>query len=537
MFSQLQFMRLRAAEKALRDGHLDEAYRLASSADLCRHKRAAAVLASLSEKFLERARLAYRDDRFTEAMMDLDRAQVGGQLLSEIEELRGYVKVVAAERQRQDHSRHRRIDAAQKRIERGSLAAGRDLLDQAGENDVAAKEMRRKVDQRVEDVSRNIAHAEKLLKAGQLGDAVQRIRRAKTIDSQSEALAQLEAKVCAAVLNNATDALREGNLHRASSELACLGDLGESRPDRRELSELLTVAADAGQSLKRQAYGDVKQQAMRLARKLPKVRWLEKVVEQLSTIEQLQSELAAGPLGDRVSLGPNAMASINRHSRPAAALDDTAVMPGIREPARTRDDKLLLLVDGGGSYLIVRSPQASVGRAATSTPADVPLLSDIAERHANVARVDDGYFIFSAKDIEVNRKMTKHELLRDGDRIVLGKKAKFTFRLPSRRSTTAMLDLSDTTKMPNDVRRVVLLDHHATIGSGSKAHITCRHAGPTLVLFERDGGLWVRAKSDGHVDTEAKPLQVGESVEIAGLTMVLERWRMGTPGPSLGPRP
>jgi hypothetical protein len=529
MFSQLQFMRLRAAEKALRDGRIDEAYRLASAPDLREHKRSVAVIASLGEKFLERAREHYRNDKFTEAMMDLDRAQAGGYAPAEVDELRGYVKVVSAEQQRQDVSRHRRIDAVQKRIERGSLAAGRDILEQAGEHDVEAKDLRRKVDERAGDASRNVEHAERLLKAGQLSEAAQRVRRARTIDAQSEAVAQIEARVCDAVLKNAANALREGNLHRASNELACLGDLGKSLPQRRELNELLAIAVEAGQCFSRHAYGEAKQKAMSLARKLPKARWVEKAVQDLSELEQLHTDLAAGPLADRVNI---ARSGIEQRKKPAtkpASLDDTAGMPALGQQGRGHD-KLLLLVDGGGSYLIVRSPQASIGRAASDTPADVPLFSDVAERHANVARVDDGYFIFSAKDIEVGRRMTKHELLRDGDRVVLGKKAKFTFRLPSRRSTTAVLDLSDTTKMPNDVRRVVLLDHHATIGSGSKAHITCRHLGPTLVLFERDGGLWIRAKSDGHVDTEAKPLNLGESIEIAGVSMVLQPWQAKAPG-------
>lgn len=530
MFSQLQFMRLRAAEKALRDGRIDEAYRLASAPDLREHKRGAAILAALNTKFLERARKHYRDDKFTEAMMDLDRAEAGGTELPEAKELRGYVKVVAAEQQRQNHSRHCRIDAAQQRIERGSLAAGRDLLEKAGPNDVVAKELRRQVDERAGDASRNVEHAERLLKAGQLSEAAQRIRRAKTIDAQGEAIARVEAQICDAVIKNASEALRDGNLHRASTELACLGDLGESLPARRELSELLTVAAEAGHCFARHAYGEAKRKVMSLSRKLPKARWTGNVVDELAKLEQLHTDLASGPLADRISVVRSVIGAGKNPGGRSRMLDETAALPGLGAPGGQGHDKLLLLVDGGGSYLIVRSPQVSIGRAASETPADVPLFSDVAERHANVARVDDGYFIFSAKDIEVGRRMTKHELLRDGDRVILGKKAKFTFRLPSRRSTTAVLDLSDTTKMPNDVRRVVLLDHHATVGSGSKAHITCRHAGPTLVLFERDGGLWIRAKSDGHVDTEARPLAMGESTEVGGVSMVLEPWQATKPG-------
>jgi hypothetical protein len=171
-----------------------------------------------------------------------------------------------------------------------------------------------------------------------------------------------------------------------------------------------------------------------------------------------------------------------------------------------------------------------MGRVACENPADVPIFSDLAERHANISRVDEDYFLFSAKDVEVGGKKTKHQLLRDGDRILLGRKAKLTFRMPTRTSATATLELSDSTKMPQDVRRVVLFHQHATIGQSANAHIYCRHAAPPLVLYERGGSLWIRPKSDGHVDREAKELPLGEPVEIGGVRLVLEPWQLRLPG-------
>ena len=187
-------------------------------------------------------------------------------------------------------------------------------------------------------------------------------------------------------------------------------------------------------------------------------------------------------------------------------------------------EKLLLLVDGGGSFLLVRGMAASVGRAAAEHPADVPIFSDLAERHLNVTRVEDDYFAFATKEVEIGGHRTLHTLLRDGDRMVLGRKAKLTFRLPSRRSASAVLELSDTTKMPNDVRRVILFDRAAMIGFGPTAHIPCRHAGSPLVLFERNGAFWVRRQDDGHVDTAARELPLGETIEVGGVSMVLRPW-------------
>ena len=79
MFTQLQFVRLRAAERALQGGRLDEAHRLATAPDLFHHRRARAVRSALGEKLYQRAREHFRADRFTEALLDLDRAEAGAQ--------------------------------------------------------------------------------------------------------------------------------------------------------------------------------------------------------------------------------------------------------------------------------------------------------------------------------------------------------------------------------------------------------------------------------------------------------------------------
>ena len=94
MFGQLVFARLKAAEKALKDGRLDEAYRLTTAPDLREHRRAVAVLEKLAERFLDRARQHYRADRCTEALRDLDKATTAGVKLEEIQELRRQVLVV-----------------------------------------------------------------------------------------------------------------------------------------------------------------------------------------------------------------------------------------------------------------------------------------------------------------------------------------------------------------------------------------------------------------------------------------------------------
>jgi hypothetical protein len=52
------------------------------------------------------------------------------------------------------------------------------------------------------------------------------------------------------------------------------------------------------------------------------------------------------------------------------------------------------------------------------------------------------------------------------------------------------------------------------------------------VLFERGNSLWIRRKSDGHVNTEAVELRLGEPLEIGGVSLVLSPWNVRAAGES-----
>lgn len=521
MFSDLVFVRLRAAEKALRDGHLDEAYRLVSASDLKDHKRAVAVREGLAEKFLERAKAHFDGDRFREALLDLDKAEAGQSLLAKIAELRGHVKMVMNAMQQDAELHKRKLDEARRRIEQGSLVAGDRILQAIPAVGGEAEYLRNQVQQRVEDASNLLKLAEQLMKQGHFAGAAERIRKAKQRDAHNEATLSLENQLCAKVLGHVRESLLSGKVALAADELNGLGSLGADMPAKREMSDILALLHEAGSAVRAGRYADARASILKLLGAIPGAKWLQLVASRLEQIEQLQLALRASPIVDRVRVVNHELGPM-RNDRP---LDETMAIPSRAAAGSSQPNRLLLLVDGGGSFLIVRSPNASIGRAAADAPADVPLFSDLTERHAAITRVDEDYFLFSDKEIEVGGKRTQRHLLRDGDRVTLGRKAKLDFLVPSRQSTTAVLDLSDTTKMPHDVRRVVLFHRHAMIGAGTSAHLRCRNVSSPLLLFERNGELWVRPKGDGRVDTEARPLRLGAPLEIGGVGLVLSPWK------------
>lgn len=532
MFSRLFNARIRAAEAALKSERLDEAFRLASAPDLRDNRQAAAVLQTLAERLFQRARQRFADEQFTEALLDLDKAEVAGAPSDKVAELRAQVRVVADEVNRQDRSRRARLEAARDRIDKGSLLAGRRILEQAPQDDAEAQRLKQHAEDRQEQADRLYAEAGRLLDQGQLSAAVERFRRAKSLHPNAPTCAALEGRLCAAVLTRVREAFESGRPRGAADELAILADLGRDTPSRREIEEALRWIRESARALRAWQVDAARQGVLRLLNLHPKVGWLRKAAEDLKVLDERLMALQSGPLGERWDdtkiPSPAGQAPI------PGGLDETVLLAKAPADMALLPERLLLIIDGGGSFLVHRGDRISIGRAASSRPADVAVFSDLAEHHADVARMEEDYFLFSPREVQVNGVVTRQALLQDGDRLVMGRKARFTFRVPSRRSASAVLELSDGTRMADDVRRVILFRGHAMIGVGPTVHATCTAAQRPLILYERAGQLWLRPEGSAADPGTAIPVPLGRSVEVEGIRLIVKDARRPNgliPGP------
>lgn len=526
MFSRLTFMRLRAAENALRGGKLDEAFRLAGADDLRGEPRAKAVLEQLAERFVERAREHFKADRFADALGDLDKAAAGQVRLDEIAQLRANVETVARAVSGSEASRRAALNEARRRVESGSLAAGQQIIDRAMPNDPDAARLGVAIQRKEAEAAVLVRQARQRLDENEFAGAVERLETARRLHAHHPDVVALEVRLTEEGLNRARQAAQEGRLARAAEEIKALRSIGQDDPRRREMEECLRAARRACDQFRERGYSDARKTLAALSPSLPSAKWVDRAIRQLKDLDELDCELRAGPLGQWTTWvdGPVRQPAAPRAAVPimSARLDETVMLGAGRSVGDGLPSRLLILVDGGGSYLLLRGERCSIGRAATDQPADITLFGDLAERHADIARVDEDYFLFSSRDVEIGGRMHRQQLLRDGDRVVLGKRAKFEFRTPSRRSLTAVLTLSDTTKMPNDVRQVVLFKEHATLGSGSTAHIRCRQATQSVVLLDRGGRLWIQPLGD---PSAGKWVELGQPVDIVGVSLVVQPWQ------------
>ena len=94
----------------------------------------------------------------------------------------------------------------------------------------------------------------------------------------------------------------------------------------------------------------------------------------------------------------------------------------------------------------------------------MPIPAELKSHHADVVRDGEDYFLVAHGPVRVNRRVVTRTLLRDGDRVVLGEKAKLVFHKPSVKSGTAVLKLSHRCRLAQDVSAVVLFHDTCLIG-------------------------------------------------------------------------
>ena len=91
--------------------------------------------------------------------------------------------------------------------------------------------------------------------------------------------------------------LQQGRINRAFEEARRLSDIGEGRPDKRELLTILDTICTAGSAVKANDYEQARRKILALQHLLSGAKWLKQVGEQLKQIDELSTQLHGGPLG------------------------------------------------------------------------------------------------------------------------------------------------------------------------------------------------------------------------------------------------
>jgi hypothetical protein len=191
-------------------------------------------------------------------------------------------------------------------------------------------------------------------------------------------------------------------------------------------------------------------------------------------------------------------------------------------------ERLVLWIDGAGTYLIVSRDRVALGRAGSSAGPDIPLAADLAGYHAEILRVGEDYFAVAAQGpLAVGGRAVARKLLADGDVLDLGPRCRVAFRLPTALSASAVLSLPPGQRLPGDVREVVLAAGHFLVGPAASCHVRTRGRGEPVVISTGNGVIMARAKEDilvagASAGREAR-IPLGAPVTIGDLTFTITR--------------
>ena len=523
MFGRLAAVRIKAAEDALAGGRLEAAFEALAGADLSDDRRAGHLRNDLAEAFLQRGQDHMLGKRFDTALSDFDRA---GRCVNRNDAPETAAKVAkwqarAREAMSTAHKERAERDAAlahaRQRIDAGSLVGAAEALADAPSGDDGRAALSDAIAQRTRRAESALAAARTALKTGHLRLAVEKLLTARSLHNKVEGASDVESQLVDQVVKLAEESFKSGRLDRARQELAILGDeLGRVRGPLAEISKAVRIAGDAARALSENRYDRAHLLLGQLTQVGPKAAWVSEVRKRLSVVEDAHRALLEGPLGlllgQATTLGsPDRRPERELVTQPAAPA--AAAVPPVCAPhAAGLPRRLLLRIDGVGSFLLLRGDRISIGRGGPGSSADLPLVSDLAERQAEIVHAGEDYFIVAEAGVDLAGRPVDHALLQDGDRVRLSKRIKLTFRRPSLKSSAAALDLGESVRTAADCRRVILWTGPILMGPTRECHVQLDHRLGGFVLMERGGRLYVKPVGLGGTAT---PVVLGGQVALA----------------------
>jgi len=530
MFGRLATARIKSAEDALAAGRLDEAFEIAISTKLDKHEGIGRLRSQLAGAFFERGQDRLMSRKFAEAISDFERAGRCGFQSDKIQEWRRRAQQAFDVDRAAGVERTTALNEARQRADAGSLVGAAEALERTPADDPARGALESAIERQGRQASEALSAANHALDRDDLHAAASQIRIAKKLHTKLEGLAETEHRLIDRTVERARAAFESGRLDRARQDLDALAGLDIRRGERIEVEELVREASAAAAAFASHDYAQAALLLGRLAKLNARAEWAAEAKGHLDAIETAWEAVMEGPLGllsracaggvfERAALSGETLSAravniapppVYRGSKDVVAMPvHQAVTPGLAR-------RILLRVDGVGSFLLIRGDRVSIGRAGPGSTADIQLVSDLADRQAEIVRAGEDYFVVSQSGVELAGSNVDHALLQDGDRVRLGKRVRLKFKRPSLKSSAAVLELGEGVRMENDCRRAVLWSGPILLGGLKECHVPAPQIEGQYVLMERGGKMF--AKRVGPA-SEAVPVELGAPFALGDLRL------------------
>jgi len=169
---------------------------------------------------------------------------------------------------------------------------------------------------------------------------------------------------------------------------------------------------------------------------------------------------------------------------------DSSVAPAGVAPLRDHE----LWIDQVGVFRVSLAREFLIGGPSHGEqPGHLALQARLSRRHASIERSGESYIVRSERGVSVGESIGQTErLLADGALLGLGEDVSLRFRIPHRLSPSARIEFVSDHRPLRRADALVLMSGTCLLGPGSDCHLVCPGWNQTVVLIERQGGLWLK---------------------------------------------
>jgi hypothetical protein len=169
-----------------------------------------------------------------------------------------------------------------------------------------------------------------------------------------------------------------------------------------------------------------------------------------------------------------------------------------------QSERFLLWIDAVGGYWICLGHEVMLGQPEGGAAVDVPILGDLASRHARIRRDGDGYLIEALHEVRIDDRPVHHVgWLRDGSRIQLGRSVRLVFRQPHALSGSARLDFVSRHRTQPSSDAVLLMADTCVLGPKRNGHVVCRNWTQEVILYRLGRELYCKTPGPFAIDGAA----------------------------------
>ncbi len=180
------------------------------------------------------------------------------------------------------------------------------------------------------------------------------------------------------------------------------------------------------------------------------------------------------------------------------------------EPQNMRS--FMLWIDGVGGFLVCTNELLTIGRAVDQPGVDIPVQADLRRRHQKIKRVENQYLTtrFDQED--------GWQLLVDQQILELENGVQAKFSMPNPLGCSARLEFVSRHRTQPWSDAVLLLGDALLLGPDRSHHVYCPRWKQKMVVFHRDGKVWLRTPGQAEVNGQvvSGDIELNDGVRVTG---------------------